>query len=442
MRLLLRPHAPVHALKPEQRFELQPVFLPVASRASALRDIAGPTGQADRRQSHRLDRAAGLRAATLLSLAYLLTSIAGCQSTDPEAALAISDRDRTSTIPESETFGSGPVKLAVLLPLSAGGAERDSAADFRDGAELAMKDLGQNRATLVVYDTKGVPTEVTRLGNVAIQTGTKTIIGPATQQAVSDLVGIGANKSAVILALTSDIPPTNENVFAMMSDEADSAIAIASYAIAAGKPNLIILQPEGFAPSALMQIRKGIEARHGDVTGVVDYPAQDQQIATQITKNADLFRRADAIVLLSGPGVAATAAALRSADLVTASRPLLGTVGWSKSLIHDKNTYGALLALPGEAGLRQISKNFSVTFGRPPSRQAAYAYDAVAIMLGILRVLGPEAINKATLLSDKGFRGTTGTFRFNADGTVDRLLSVYVNNDGTLRQVKAAGTSF
>jgi ABC-type branched-subunit amino acid transport system substrate-binding protein len=251
-----------------------------------------------------------------------------------------------------------------------------------------------------------------------------------------------ANKSAVILALTADIPPAKENVFAMMSDEADSAIAIASYAIAAGKPNLVILQPDGFAPSSQTHIRKGIEAKQGHVIGIVDYPAQDQQVAMQIAKNADLVRRADAILLLSGSDAAAAAAALRSAGLLTVSRPLLGTLGWSKSLIADKNTDGALLALPSEAGLRQISKSFSVTFGRPPSRQAAYAYDAVAIVLGVLRVLGPEAINKTTLMSSTGFRGTTGIFRFNEDGTVDRLLSVYVNNDGTLRQVKAAGTSF
>jgi ABC-type branched-subunit amino acid transport system substrate-binding protein len=380
--------------------------------------------------------------ATVLGLACFLANIAGCQSADPETALAVSDSSRASTAPESETVGSGPVRLAVLLPLSTSGAERDNAADFRDGAELAMKDLGQNRATLTIYDTKGVPTEVARLGNVAIQAGAKAIIGPTTQQAVSDLAAMDVNKSAVILALTADIPPAKESVFTMMSDETDSAIAIASYAIAAGKRNLVIFQPDGFAPSSQMKIRQAIQTRQGHVVGIVDYASQDQQIAPQIAKNAELVRRADAILLLSGSGAAATAAALRGADLVTTSRPLLGTIGWPKSLIGDKNTYGALLALPGEAGLRQISKSFSVAFGRPPSRQAAYTYDAMAIVLGILRVLGPEAINKATFLSDKGFRGSTGVFRFNGDGSIDRLLSVYVNNDGTLKQVKAAETSF
>jgi ABC-type branched-subunit amino acid transport system substrate-binding protein len=305
-----------------------------------------------------------------------------------------------------------------------------------------MKNLGQDRATLTVYDTNGVPTEVTRLGNVAIQSGVKAIIGPSTRQGVSDLVGIGANKTAIILALTEDIPASKENVFTMVPGETDSAIAIASYAIAAGKRNLVILQPDGFASSAQIRIRQSIEAKQGHMTGVVDYSPQEQRVATQIAKNADLVRRADAILLLSGPGMVAAAAALRSAGLVTASHPLLGTVGWPKSLIADTSTYGALLALPSEVGLRQISKSFLVAFGRPPSPQAAYAYDAVAIVLGILRVLGPEALNKTTLLSDKGFRGATGIFRFNGDGSVDRLLSVYVNNDGTLKQVKAAGISF
>jgi ABC-type branched-subunit amino acid transport system substrate-binding protein len=384
-----------------------------------------------------------LRVAVVIGLAWALTGLAGCQSADSEDALSSVVAGRAAPQgPEIQTVGSGPFALAMLLPLGSTGMERNRAADYRDGAALAVKDLGLKQATLTIYDTKGVPTEVTRLGNLALSGGAKAIIGPTTLGDISALVGMNINKNTVILALAADVPAGKGNVFAMMSDEADSAVAIGAYAVAAGKKSLIIFKPEGFPDSSLVRIKKGVEGDQGHIIGVIGYPAQGQEVAALVAKNEAAIGKADAILLLSGPDTEAVAAALRQGGFVTERRPLLGTVGWSRSVIADKNTFGALLALPDEAGLRQIAKSFTATYGRPPSAQAAYAYDATAIVLGIAKVLGPKALTAQTLVSDKGFRGTTGIFRFNKDGSIDRLLSIYVNRDGVLNRIKAAGTSF
>jgi ABC-type branched-subunit amino acid transport system substrate-binding protein len=395
-----------------------------------------------RRNRRRLATGA-LRVAAVVALACSLAGFAGCQSTEPEDALASVVAGRAAPQgPEIQAVGSGPLALAMLLPLGSSGTERNLAADYRDGGALAVRDLGFKQATLTIYDTKGVPTEVARLGNLALSSGAKAIIGPTTLGDVSALVGMNINKNAVILALASDVLAGKDNIFSMMSDEADSAVAIGAYAVAAGKKELIILKPEGFPDSSLVRIKKGVEGDQGHIIGVIGYTAQAQEVAALVAKNAAAIGKADAILLLSGPDTEAVAAALRQGGFVTERRPLLGTVGWSKSAIADKNTFGALLALPDEAGLRQIAKNFTAAYGRPPSAQAAYAYDATAIVLGIARVLGPEALTGQTLVSDKGFRGTTGIFRFNKDGSIDRLLSIYVNRDGVLNRIKAAGTSF
>lgn len=387
--------------------------------------------------------AGALRVTAAVGLAWGLAGLAGCQSTDPEDALSSVVAGRAAPQgPEIQMVGSGPLALAMLLPLGSSGTERNLAADYRDGAALAVRDLGLKQATLTIYDTKGVPTEVARLGNLASSGGAKAIIGPTTLGDVSTLVGMNINKNTVILALAADVPAGKDNVFSMMSDEADSAVAIGAYAVAAGKKNLIILKPEGFPDTSLARIRKGIESDQGHIIGVIGYPVPGQEVVARVAKNAPAIDKADAILLLSGPDTEAVAAALRQGGFVTERRPLLGTVGWSRSVIADKNTFGALLALPDEAGLRQIAKSFTATYGRPPSAQAAYAYDATAIVLGIARVLGPEALTGQTLISDKGFRGTTGIFRFSKDGSIDRLLSIYVNRAGVLNRIKTAGASF
>lgn len=377
-----------------------------------------------------------------LALLVVLAALAGCQSTNPVDALSLSGKDAAASVPETQTVGSGPLKLAMLLPLSAEGAERDRAADYRDGAILAMQDLGGNRATLTVYDTKGVPTEVARLGKQAIAAASEVIIGPTTPGAVEALASAVAGELPVVLALTPDIPLNTRDLFTMKSNEADSADAVVSYAVAAGKSRFVVLAPEGYGPASLARVRKGIADSHGQLLGTVAYPSEAAAVPAAIAANAKLIGRASAVLLVAGLDTTAATRALRTEKLITDQRPLLATSAWPQAALADKSAEGALVALPSQAGLRQISERFTRTFGRPPSSDAAYAYDATAIVLGVDRVMGPTALTAETLASDKGFRGATGVFRFGGDGSIDRLLPVYVVRNGTMKLVKAAEPSF
>ena len=101
-----------------------------------------------------------------------------------------------------------------------------------------------------------------------------------------------------------------------------------------------------------------------------------------------------------------------------------------------------LIAMPDQASLAMVGTRYQAKTGRPLSLHAAYGYDAVAVAAGIVRTLGPDALTQATLTKPSGFRGSTGIFRFRADGTVERQLALYRVRNKALELLDPAPEGF
>ena len=57
----------------------------------------------------------------------------------------------------SDTIGSGPVKVALILPLTQGSGPSAVGASLRNAAELAMSEAGSSDITLLVKDDHSIP---------------------------------------------------------------------------------------------------------------------------------------------------------------------------------------------------------------------------------------------------------------------------------------------
>ena len=73
----------------------------------------------------------------------------------------------------------------------------------------------------------------------------------------------------------------------------------------------------------------------------------------------------------------------------------------------------------------------------------AYGYDMVALIAGITGALGPDGLQREAFQNRSGFRGSTGVFRFRADGVNERGLAVMeVGAGGALTVVSPAASTF
>ena len=141
---------------------------------------------------------------------------------------------------------------------------------------------------------------------------------------------------------------------------------------------------------------------------------------------AQAARGADAVFIPEGPEVVpAVVQALSTAGLNTKRVQLMGTGLWEDPRIfNDAALHGGWYAGSESKGFRDFSVRYRGRFGQDPVRTATLAYDAVALVAALVKTQGAQRFSDQVLTNSSGFAGIDGLFRFRADGTNERGLSV------------------
>ncbi|MBX3530137.1 MAG: hypothetical protein KF849_06005 [Rhizobiaceae bacterium] len=374
-----------------------------------------------------------------LAVIAMVLVVAACQSVDTEGALAVAPE---TAPPAAETLGSGPVRVLVALPRSAGGNAGVRAADAIAGARLAITDLGLDQLTLQVADTGGSPSTTRALVEQAFVANAALVIGPTDPESVAAVAAIPAARRPPVLSLAGEAPPAS-GVYAFGGDGIDSAVEGVRAAVGAGQSRLVVLVPEDFAPVALERFRSGAARAGARIVATIRYPLADAAVGGALTPHAEVFRQSTAAVIFgTGRAPATVAQAIVSAGLGSTLAALIGNSAWPRALYSEAVLDGALIALADQESLKVIATRFQQASGRPLSLDAAYAYDAVALAAGLARSGGAKAFSTATLQQATGFRGAAGMFRLHRDGSVERRHAVYRVERGDLVLVQPPGEGF
>lgn len=372
---------------------------------------------------------AGVRAFAL-TLGLALTA---CQSAGVDALDGVAAGPRQP----GETIGAGETAVAMLLPRSAGGAVASRARDIRDGAALALDDLGAGKIALTIHDTGTGAAGVAALAAEAA--GARLILGPAGAEQTSALMAVSPRPPA--LAFGGNGAPRGNGVFAMETDAVDSALESARVAAGAGRKTFVTIAPQGFAEADAQRLARGLAAAGASLAGVVRYAGAS--LAADIAAQREALVKADGLIIFGeGNAPASIAATLRRTASLGPKAVLIGNLSWAAENFARTELEGALVAMPEQAGLALVADRYRAKTGRALTTHAAYGYDAVAVAAGIVRALGPAALTQATLTKPSGFRGATGIFRFHADGTVERRLALYQIRNKALQLIDAAPDGF
>lgn len=157
---------------------------------------------------------------------------------------------------------------------------------------------------------------------------------------------------------------------------------------------------------------------------------------------ASLVDTPDAVIIASGDASPSPIlAALKSKDIAGKATSVVGTSRWLEHPM-EPSFDGAYIATldPGETG--PIAERFRTTYNYPADVNVAYAYDMVALTAGIASAVGPDGFSKQVLENPSGFRGSTGLFRFRADGSSQRSMPFYRIEKGALKLVAKSTSGF
>ncbi|MGO9699803.1 MAG: penicillin-binding protein activator [Xanthobacteraceae bacterium] len=327
------------------------------------------------------------------------------------------------------TIGTGQVRVAVILPLSAAGNAGLAGQAMRNAAEMAFAEFNANaNLQLLMKDDAGTPEGARAAAEQALNEGAEIIVGPLFAQSVGIVGQIARSRNIPVIAFSTDTNVATQGVYLLSFLPESDVQRIVQYAASVGKRSFAALIPDNAYGTVVEASFKRDVARHGGkIIALERYPHDKVAMAAPIKTVAQAAVHADAIFIPDGGDAAPDVAqGLVTNGVNTKKAQLLGSGLWEDDQRISSTTVlgGAWYVAPDPTGYRNFAARYRARFKQEPQRTATLAYDAVALIAALVKTQGAQRFSPVVLTNPSGFSGINGLFRFRADGTNERGLAV------------------
>ena len=320
--------------------------------------------------------------------------------------------------------GNGSVKVAVILPLSAGGNAAVAAQSMKNASEMALAEFLNPNLQLLIKDDGGSAQGAQQAAQQAVDEGAEIILGPLFAASVPAVAQVARGRGVSVIAFSTDSSVAGRGVYLLSFLPESDVERIVGYAAATGKRSFAAMLPENAYGNVVeAAFKQAVPKRGGRVVVFEKYGADRASVARNV---AGSLASADALLLADdGEAVAQVADALAAAGASFQKVQLLGTGLWDNPRVFSNSTLeNGIYAAPDPAGFRSFATRYKNKYGAEPVRTATLAYDAVALVAALSRTQGGKRFTPEVLQNSSGFSGIDGLFRFKADGTNERGLAV------------------
>ena len=367
------------------------------------------------------------RARTALSIAAAAVALAACAGTFNQLDGG-TPAPTTTDQPPATAVGTGQVRVALILPLSAPGNAGVAATSMKNAAEMALAEFKEPNIQLLVKDDAGTPQGAQLGAQQAIAEGAEIIIGPLFAQSVSAVGQVARASNIPVIAFSTDASVAARGVYLLSFLPESDVKRIVDFAASKGKRSFAALLPDnGYGAVVEAAFQQEVARRGGRVVALEKYPLDPSKMVDPIKRVAQAASRVDSILIADGADAVPQVVASLAASGVNPKRmQLLGTGLWDEPRIFSTAALeGGWYAAPESAGFRNFSGRYRTRFGQAPVRTATLAYDAVALVAALVKQQpSSQRFSEQTLTASSGFAGIDGIFRFRADGTNERGLAV------------------
>ncbi len=352
-------------------------------------------------------------------------------------------------------------KTAVFLPLSGDSAALGDA--FRNAILMAQLDRSTDEVTEVdFYDTKGTPQGAEEAYLKAKKNDADIILGPVFSSSVTAIKNL--DPDIPVLSFTSDTSALGNNVYSMALLIEEQIKRIVKFACEKGQFRIALLGPNDKTGAMVL---KSFEEAITYCPGM-----QLSHISLYDSQNPDLMA---AVQKIAPPLIDLKDKELTEEEKELAQNPTADRIEFDALFVFEQGVklqqlisllsyydvtpnlvafYG-LATLRGQ-GSRELAgayfadlpqnhlniyqKNYQEAFFTKPISVSALGYDGISL---ISHLSQKDMLNKKALLSEDGFVGLNGRFRFNKDGTNDRLLEMFqIRGKNYIIKVSPADSSF
>ena len=371
------------------------------------------------------------------------------------ALLAQKTKPAAAELPKREWSvkkADGVTRVALLLPVT--GVYQKMGEELRKGAELALFTVRNPKLELMVFDTMGGQ-RGRRAAEEAVASESDIIVGPLFSTAVAEARTVANAANIPMLLLSNNALVAARGSWLMGYLPEQQLDLLLGHAIANGRQHFAILAEnspfgERLATHAQRRLaQSGLPAKESTVLLKKALESEDllkraikkfsRYVAPAenevITEKPPVF---DALIFAGGAEFALrTAPVLAYYDLGSDAVMYLGNEQWNQQrILSEPSLQNGLFAFrPSNTDDKFITKWQSI-WSDSPGLLSRLSFDAVA--LAEMLAGKDPSIWQQELLSNVGFNGFSGAFRFLPGGSNLRAFELRQINDGTGKLLKSA----
>jgi branched-chain amino acid transport system substrate-binding protein len=386
------------------------------------------------------------RRRALLGLSAAASALlAGCSGVSQYFSSSPPPAQQGGPPPTTPNIGTGQVKAALILPLSAPGNAGVAGQAMRNAAEMALAEFNSPNVQLLVKDDAGTADAAQHGAQQALDEGAEIILGPLFAQAVSYAGQVARARNIPVIAFSTDANVASHGVYLLSFLPETDVERIVQYASSVGKRSFAALIPDNpYGTVVEAAFKQAVARRGGRVVALERYPHDKAAMVGPVRNIAQSAARADALFIPDGgDAVPDVVQALVANGVNTKKIQLLGTGLWDDPRIYANPALdGAWYAAPDGAGYRNFAARYVARYKQDPVRTATLAYDAAALIAALVKTQGPQRFSAEVLTNPSGFSGIDGLFRFRPDGTNERGLAVLRVTSSGAQVISPAPKSF
>lgn len=365
----------------------------------------------------------------------LCVALAGC-SLKSKTSFDFEDKILSETKKEK-------TKTAVILPLSGNSAALGDA--FRNAILMAQLDRATDEVTEVdFYDSMGTPQGAQNAFMSAQQAGADIVLGPVFSGSVGAIKQM--DPDVPVISFTSDTTVLGNGVYSMALLIEEQINKIVKFACEKGEFRFALLGPNDKTGQMVL---KAFEEAMQYCPGM-----QLTHISLYDTQNPDLT---SAVARIAPPLIDLKKKNLTEREKLLAQNPTSERIGFDALFIFEQGVklqqltsllsyydvtpnlisfyglatlrsqqtsslIGAYFADLPQTHLNIFQQNYQEAFSSKAISVTALGYDGISLISHLSK---QGRLNERALLSKDGYFGLNGRFRFNSNGTNDRLLEMY-----------------
>ncbi|GLQ58166.1 penicillin-binding protein activator [Devosia nitrariae] len=330
-----------------------------------------------------------------------------------------------------ESIGRGPVRVALLLPLTGDATLSSTGHSMANGARLAMSYIETNpniaeNTTIVIKDTGVSIAGATGAAADAVSEGASLILGPMRADQVTAAGAVARSAGIPLIGFSNTPAAAGPGVYLLnILPETELRRSLA-FAQRQGRRRFAAIVPTttfgqaqeaafrqtvgamGFTPSAVHQFASATDARR-----IVD------NLEPRIRSG-----EVDALFLPDRTSAPLFAGLISSTGVARQSIAIIGSADWEgdPTIAATPFLAGALYPAVDEAGYRAILADYQTRFGGVPHRLTTLAYTATILANAAPLSMAQPKYNAGALTNPQGFNGRDGLFRFAPDGKAQMAL--------------------